>query len=168
MFDDVDLAILNMLQGNARISNADIARSLRMAPSGILERIRKLEARGLIIGYETRIDPRQIGLGMLVFVFIRTDERVGEIEAAREIARIPEVLETHHVAGEDCYFVKLRVENTDHLARVMREGFSRISSIRSTRTTIVLETVKETAQLPLPGREPPGKSGGRRRRRRSA
>lgn len=165
MYDDIDLRIMNMLQDHARMSNADVARELKMAPSGILERIRKLEERGLIKGYEARIDPRAVGLGMLVFLFVRTDEKVGEIEAARLIARIPEVLETHHIAGEDCYLVKLRVKDTEHLSRVMRERFGRIEPIRSTRTTIVLETVKETAKLPLPGREAPPKCAGRRARR---
>jgi len=153
MYDSIDLRIMNMLQTNSRVSNADIARQLKMAPSGILERIRKLEERGLITGYEARIDPGEVGLGLLVFLFVRTDERVGEIEAARLIARIPEVLEAHHVAGEDCYLVKLRVKDTEHLSRVLREQFGRIEAIRSTRTTIVLESVKETARLPLPGRE---------------
>jgi len=165
MYDTIDIKIMNLLQSDARISNADIARKLKMAPSGILERIRKLEERGLITGYEARIDSREVGLGLLVFLFVRTDEKVGELVAARLIARIPEVLEVHHVAGEDCYLVKLRVRDTEHLSRVMRERFGGIGAIRSTRTTIVLETVKETTRLPLPGDEEA--AGGIRRPRKA-
>ena len=149
MIDSIDLKILNILQNNSRTSNVDIARDLEMVPSAILERIRKLEERGLITGYSASINPHEIGLGLLVFLFIRTDEKVGEIEVAKLLAKIPEVLEVHHVAGEDCYLIKLRVKDTGHLSKVMRERFGQIHSIRSTRTTIVLETIKETSMLPL-------------------
>jgi len=149
MIDAIDWHILNNLQINARISNVDIARKLRMAPSAILERIRRLEKRGLITGYEARLSPLAVGLGLLVFVFVRTDEKVGMVAAAELVAEIPEVLEVHHVAGEDCYLVKLRVKDTEHLSRVMRERLGQIKAIRSTRTTIALETIKETAKLPL-------------------
>jgi len=149
MIDSIDLKILNILQNNSRTSNVDIARDLEMVPSAILERIRKLEERGLITGYSASINPHEIGLGLLVFLFIRTDEKVGEIEVAKLLAKIPEVLEVHHVAGEDCYLIKLRVKDTGHLSKVMRERFGQIHSIRSTRTTIVLETIKETSRLPL-------------------
>ena len=149
MIDSNDIKILNILQNNSRTSNVDIARELKMVPSAILERIRKLEERGLLTGYTANVDPYSVGLGLLVFLFIRTDEKVGEIEVAKLLAKIPEVLEVHHVAGEDCYLIKLRVKDTGHLSKVMRERFGRIHSIRSTRTTIVLETIKETSKLPL-------------------
>ena len=149
MYDEIDAAIMDALQSDARTANADIARRLGMAPSAIHERIRKLEQRGLIRGYEAKLDPVQAGFGLLVFLFVRTSEKVGAIEAARLIARIPEVLEVHHVAGDDCYLVKLRVRDTARLSRVMREELGEIESITSTRTTIVLETIKETSALPL-------------------
>jgi Lrp/AsnC family leucine-responsive transcriptional regulator len=149
MHDKVDAIIMTALQSDARTSNADIARRLGMAPSAIHERIRKLEQRGFIRGYEAKLDPVSAGFGLLVFLFVRTNEKVGAIEAARLIARIPEVLEVHHVAGEDCYLAKLRVRDTAHLSQVMRDELGKIDSIASTRTTIVLETVKETSALPL-------------------
>ena len=138
-----------IMQSNARISNAEIARQVGMAPSGILERIRKLEGRGTIRGYEARLDPKQVGAGLLAFVFVRAEERVGDAEAGELLAQIPEVQEVHHVAGEDCYLVKVRAESTEALGRLLREGFGAIGSVRATRTTIVLNTVKETGTLPL-------------------
>ena len=65
------------------------------------------------------------------------------------LAKIPEVQEVHHVAGEDCYFVKVRVRDTEDLSRVLQHQISTIKSVKSTRTTIVLSTVKETARLSL-------------------
>lgn len=150
MIDDTDTKILAILQRDARTSNADIARQLRMAPSAIFERMRKLEARGVIAGYTARIDPRALDRGLLAFVFVRADERLGRSESAgAQLAAIPEVQEVHHVAGEDCYLVKVRVADTEALSRLLREGFGAIEAIRSTRTTIVLSTVKESATLPI-------------------
>jgi Lrp/AsnC family transcriptional regulator, leucine-responsive regulatory protein len=149
MIDDIDKDILTILQEDARATNSEVARQVGMAPSAILERIRKLEARGLIRGYEARLDAKELGWGLLAFVFVRADERLGEEEAEQHLAAIPEVQEVHHVAGEDCYLVKVRVADTTALGRLLREKIGAIPSIRSTRSTIVLETVKESARLPL-------------------
>jgi len=150
MIDEIDAQILNILQDDARISNADIARQVGMAPSAIFERIRKLEARGILRGYEARIDPDAVDLGLLAFVFVRADEPLGAPETGALLTRIPEVQEVHHIAGEDCYLVKVRAANTAALGRLLRERFGAIPSVRSTRTTIVLGTLKESATLPLP------------------
>jgi Lrp/AsnC family leucine-responsive transcriptional regulator len=154
MNDEIDAKILTILQQDARTSNAEIARQLGMAPSAILERIRKLEARGVIEGYSARIQPQALDLGLLAFIFVRTDERLGMGDAPQVLAAMPEVQEVHHIAGEDCYLLKVRVADTDALARLLRERFAAIPAIRSTRTTIVLTTVKETAALPVPTTQP--------------
>jgi Lrp/AsnC family leucine-responsive transcriptional regulator len=147
--DETDLRILALLQDNARTANAEIGRQLGMVPSAIFERIRKLEAKGVIRGYEGRLAPKALGLGLLCFIFVRADEPGAAVSTGERLAEIPEVLEVHHVAGEDCYLVKCRAADTDDLARILKERFGAIASIRSTRTTIVLNTLKETARLPL-------------------
>jgi len=149
MLDRTDRAILELLQANARISNADIARHLGMAPSAILDRIRKLERRRVIQGYTARIEPTAVGLDLTAFVLVRTEERVGTGTIGQALARIPEVLEVHHVAGEDCYLVKVRVRDTSGLSHLLREQFGRLRGVRNTRSTIVLSTVKESQALPL-------------------
>ncbi len=156
MIDDVDAKILTILQSDARTSNAQIARDIGMAPSAILERIRKLESRGIIRGYSVRLDARALGLPLLAFVFVRSDELAGSEELGRRIAGIPEVEEVHHVAGEDCYLVKVRAADAQGLGRLLRERFGPLGAIR-TRTTIVLETVREGDPLPilLPSEGPP-------------
>lgn len=147
--DEVDIKILNIIQSNARIQNADIARKLRMAPSGVLERIRKLEQRGVIQRYEAKLDSAAVGGGLVAFLFVVTDAPPGDLEIARKIAQIPEVQEVHSITGEDCYLVKLRTGGTQELAELMRKRFKNLKGIRSTRTAIVLDTVKETMRFPL-------------------
>ena len=147
--DSIDLHIIEALQANARTSNAELARDLNMAPSAVLERIRKLEQKGVLMGYEARIAPREVGLSLTAFVFVRAEERTVSGKTGVALAQIPEVQEVHHVAGEDCYFVKVRVRDTEDLSRVLQHQISTIKSVRGTRTTIVLSTVKETARLSL-------------------
>ncbi len=111
--------------------------------------MRKLEGRGVIQGYEARLNPRALGAGLLAFVFVRAEERLASPETGRFLASIPEVQEVHHIAGEDRYLVKVRVADTEALGRLLRERFGDSPTVRSTRTTIVLSTVKESARVPL-------------------
>jgi Lrp/AsnC family leucine-responsive transcriptional regulator len=149
MINALDAHILTILQKNARVSNAEIARQVGLAPSAVFERVRKLEERGVIQGYSVRIEPHAVGLGLVAYTFVRSNDRPGGIQTAEKLAEIPEVLEVHHVAGEDCFLVKVRAADTEALGRLLRERLGKISTISSTRTTIVLESVKETTQLPI-------------------
>ncbi|NJB67846.1 Lrp/AsnC family leucine-responsive transcriptional regulator [Desulfobaculum xiamenense] len=148
--DETDRRIIVALQENARVRNAEIARRIGMAPSAVLERIRRLEASGVIQGYEARINPMAIDCGLTAFTFVRSEEGVGSTLAGEELAKIPEVLEVHHTAGHDCYLLKVRVADTQALGQLLRR-IGQVETVRDTRTTIVLTTVKETLELPLGG-----------------
>lgn len=147
--DDTDWQILAILQENARTPNAEIARQVGMAPSAVLERVRKLEERGVVEGYTAKVNAQAVGLGLTAFLYVRVEERPAESETAKLLAELPEVQEVHHVAGEDCFLVRVRVADTEALGRLLREEIGAIETVRSTRTTIVLGTVKETTALPL-------------------
>jgi Lrp/AsnC family transcriptional regulator, leucine-responsive regulatory protein len=153
ILDDTDLQILELLQANARETQVEISRAVGLAPSAVLERIRKLEARGVLRGYAAQIDPKALGLGLLAFVAVRSEEASPENRIAQALAELPEVLEAHHVAGDDCYLIKVRAHDAEHLGHLLRTRISRVPGVRSTRTTIVLETVKETPRLPIVKRE---------------
>jgi Lrp/AsnC family leucine-responsive transcriptional regulator len=154
MIDSKDIEILTILQENARTSNAEIARRVSLAPSAVFERIRKMEERGVIRGYSVSIDPHAVERALLAYIFVRSHDRVGSLSAAEALAEIPEVLEVHDVAGEDCYLLKVRVRDAEALGTLLRERFRPIRQISSTRSTIVLQTVKETVALPMPATEP--------------
>jgi|SRR5690606_34637053 len=148
--DQTDYAILRLMQDNARISNADVARELKMAPSAILERVKKLEQREVILRYCTKINPKALGQTLLSFIFIRAADGIGCATTGQALAAIPEVQEVHDIAGDDGYLVKVRTADSAALVELMRNAFAKIPSIISTRTTIVLETVKEEQQLVIP------------------
>ena len=149
MINGIDVEIVKILQQNARTSNAEIARKVGLAPSAVFERIRKLEEKGIIRGYHADVDPRAVELGQLAFMFIRSNDRPGAVRTAAQLADVPEILELHHVAGEDCFLAKVRARDAEALGRLLRDRLSRIESVTSTRTTIVLEVVKETVELPI-------------------
>jgi Lrp/AsnC family transcriptional regulator, leucine-responsive regulatory protein len=148
MIDAIDRKILNILQQNARTSNAQIARDLGMAPSAILERIRKLEASGVIQGYEARIDPEALGLHLLAYVSVRSEDLTLDNLLGAQLAEIPAVQEVHHIAGDDCFLVKVRTADAKALGRLLRERFSTLGSVR-TRTIVVLDSLSETGRLPI-------------------
>jgi Lrp/AsnC family transcriptional regulator, leucine-responsive regulatory protein len=147
--DETDLTILSLLQPNSFLTNTELSKKIGMAPSAVLERIKKLEQKGIIEGYPTRIKPEAVDLTLLAFIFVKTSEGPGNASVAKQLAKLPEVLELHHIAGEDCYIVKVRTKNPQSLIHLMREKF-KIPNLLSTKTTIVLETLKETNQLPIP------------------
>ena len=149
MIDDIDRQILAILQKDGRTGNADIARQVGMAPSGTLERTRKLEDKGLINGIHARVNLDMLGYGLLAFISVRTTEGWSTRETARKLAEIPNVIECHDVAGDDCYLLKVRARNTRHLNVLLRKYLGAIPMVVSTRTTIVMETYKELPDLPI-------------------
>ncbi len=82
---------------------------------------------------------------------MRADDSHGAPDTGQCLANIPGVQEVHHIAGDDCYLVKVRARDTEALGRLLREHFSGIETVRSTRTTIVLNTLRETCEIPLNG-----------------
>ena len=155
--DPTDRAILSLLQENARMSNAEIGRRVELATSTVHQRIRKLEEQGVIEGYACKVNPRAVGYGLAAFIRIQTGEGARSDEITPELKRIPEVLEVHRVVGEDCFFAKVRVRGPDELAALLDDTLQRISGVAGTRTTIVLQTVKESTAVPVnpdPSQEP--------------
>ena len=151
VLDNTDLQILKLMQANARISNADLARELNMAPSAVLERVKKLEQKKVITQYTACINPSSLQQKLLAFIFIKASEGFGSGSTGKALAKIPEVQEIHNIAGEDCYLVKVRTTDAAALMDLMRNSFGKIPSIVSTKTTIVLETIKLPLKIYIPG-----------------
>lgn len=148
-FDDIDFQILNILQDKARIPNAEVARQVGMAPSAVLERIRKLEEKGIIEGYEVRLNPLPFDQGLAAFVFVDIDRVSGNGRLENELANLPGVQELHQVAGEDGYLLKIRAADPTSLGRLLRDQLLVITGVKGSRTQIVLNTVKETRRIEM-------------------
>ena len=142
MIDLIDLSILNIIQNNGRISNAELARMITMAPSGVLERIKKLEKKGIILGYEVRLNHKALGVSLVTFIHIKTMESVGSTEIGRQLAGIAEIQEVHWIAGEFNYLIKAKINSTDSLTALLQK-IGAIQGVTDSRTTLVLDTLKE-------------------------
>jgi Lrp/AsnC family leucine-responsive transcriptional regulator len=147
--DNVDIRILNILQENAKTPNSEIARQIGMAPSGVLERIRKIEKRQLVRGYHAVLNEKNVGFPLLAYVFLSTNTPNWNDTITKKLSKLPIVQELHEVAGSMSYMLKVRVRDTDHLSEVLKKDLGSIEGIESTKTTIVLKSVKETSDLPI-------------------
>lgn len=135
------------------MSNAEIGRRVELATSTVHQRIRKLEEQGVIEGYSCRVNAKAVGYGLAAFVRIQTGQGARSEEITPRLKAIPEVLEVHRVVGEDCFFAKVRVPGPDELAALLDDTLQRIPGVAGTRTTIVLQTVKESPAVPIRAEE---------------
>ena len=149
MIDDIGYKIIGILQRKARIPNVEVARQVNMAPSAVLERIRKLENQGYIDGYEVRLNPRRFNRPLVVFVFVEIRDLACRTPVGHALSQIPAIQEVHFIAGPDRFLVKLRVADADELDRLLQEDIAPIDGINRTGTHIVLSTIKETANIPI-------------------
>jgi Lrp/AsnC family leucine-responsive transcriptional regulator len=147
MIDAVDKVILNILQQEGRISNADIARQINLAPSAVLERIRKLEERHVIRGYAADVDAKALEYGLSAIIAIRTSE-CGE-GVGEQLAEVPEVQEVYEVAGDDCFYIKVLTHDAESLGLFLREKIKAIPNVINTRTTVILKTFKQGTKVPI-------------------
>jgi Lrp/AsnC family transcriptional regulator, leucine-responsive regulatory protein len=149
MIDETGLKILAILQDKARIPNVEVARQVGMAPSAVLERIRKFEKQGIIDGYEVRLNPKRFNRSLMAFIYVQADMQADQTKVGQSLSKIPEVQEVHFVAGVDGYLIKVRVADTSDLKEFLEKKILAIEFVHSVRTNIVLTTLKETSRIPL-------------------
>ena len=151
MLDTIDRAILNALQNQGRISNAELAELVNLSPSACHRRVQRLEKDGYIKQYVALLNARKIGLPTTVFVEIRllaqADEVLDNFEKA--VARIPDVLECHLMAGTADYILKVVAENTEDFARIHRQHLTRLPGVAQMQSSFALRTVFKTTALPV-------------------
>jgi len=142
--DNHDRKILRALQGNARLSNADLAESVGLSATACWNRTRQLEAEGYIRGYAALLDQKKMGLADTVLLEVTLDSHEEDTLArfGEELAALPEVLEAYLVSGEYDYLVKVAVDGTAGYERFLREKLYRISGIRHSRSMFALRCMK--------------------------
>lgn len=148
--DNTDLQILKILQKKARVPNVEIARNIGMAPSAVLERIKKLEAQGVIEGYEVRLNPDMFNCSMIAFIHIKMMTPGSLIETGELLSKIEQIQEVHYLAGQDCLMVKLRVSDNTELETILTTQITTLDAVKDTKTFIALSTYKESAKIMLP------------------
>ncbi|TKB09436.1 Lrp/AsnC family transcriptional regulator [Desulforhopalus sp. IMCC35007] len=149
MIDNISLEILKILQEKARIPNIEVSRQVGLAPSAVLERVKKMEKMGVIDGYEVTLNPELFNRALIAYIQVSTEKNMDE-NVGRQLAEITDIQEVHFISGNDCYLVKLRCKDTPALEAVLTKKIKPIPGIISTKTNIVLSTRKESSRFPLP------------------
>lgn len=142
--DATNLRLLEELQGDARLSNAELGRRVGLSSPAVAERLARLEESGAIAGYRAQIDPRALGYTLSVVLRIRPAPR--ELKKVAELAqRTPEVVECHRITGDDCYLMRAWVRDIDHMEHVI----DRFAPYGQTTTSIVQSSPVPARGLPF-------------------
>ncbi len=149
--DRIDLKILQVLQADGRLSNLKLAEAVALSPTAVLARVQRLTRDGFIVGYEARLDPLKLGLGMLVFVEVLLDRTTPNVfDAFKAAVQVhPQILECHMVAGGFDYLLKTRMADMQAYRDFAGTVLWQLPGVRETRTYAVMEEVKNSARLPL-------------------
>lgn len=149
--DALDIRILRTLQLRGRISNQELSEAVALSASACHRRVQRLEAEGIIRGYVALLDARKVGRRATVFVEITLARQADDILEAfeRAVARIPDVLECHLMAGTADYLLKISAEDSDDFARIHSAYLSRLPHVAQMHSSFALRTVVQTTALPV-------------------
>ena len=149
--DATDRRILAVLQVAGRMSNADLSDKVNLSPSACHRRVQRLEAKKYINGYVALLNAKKMAVSTTVFVEITLQGQADEVLDAFEkaVARIPDVLECHLMAGTADYLLKVVAENTEDFARIHRQHLARLPGVSQMQSSFALRTVFKTTALPL-------------------
>lgn len=149
--DATDIAILDILQSTAKITNTTLAERVGISPPSMIERVKKLEAAGVITGYVSLVDPRRLNKSIMAIVHVSLREHSAEIlaNAKKRIAALDEVLACWYCAGDEDFILKVIVEDMDAYEAFISEKLSAVKGIGRLKTSFVLDAVKESTRVPL-------------------
>ena len=150
LIDSIDLKILYILQNNGRSRLADIAEEVELSAPAVMERVKKLEASGVIRGYQALLDGKKVGKDITAFIGVSIGNQRDIDKFAIQMRNYPDVLECHHVTGDESFILKVKSANTGSLEKLLGEIRS-VEGVTRTVTKIVLSTAKESQTLELNG-----------------
>lgn len=147
--DATDRRILTVLQKEGRVTNAELSERVNLSPSACHRRVQRLEEEGYIAGYVALLDARKMGRPTTVFVEITLQGQADEVLDAfeREVARIPDILECHLMAGSADYLLKVIAQDTEDFARIHRQYLSRLPGVAQMQSSFALRTVLKTTAM---------------------
>jgi len=148
VIDQIDLKILYILQTDGRRRLADIADEVDLSAPAVMERVKKLEASGVIQGYQALIDGKKVGKDITAFIGVSIGNQRDMERFANQMMRYRDVLECHHVTGDESFILKVRLANTAALEKLLAEIRS-VEGVTRTVTKVVLSTAKEGQVLEL-------------------
>ena len=148
MIDHIDLKILSILQNNGRTRLADIADEVELSAPAVMERVKKLEVGGIIKGYQAVIDGKKVGKDITAFIGVSIGNQRDMDKFAAQMLRRHDVLECHHVTGDESFILKVKSANTGSLERLLGEIRS-VEGVTRTVTKVVLSSAKESQALDL-------------------
>lgn len=149
--DAIDRKILRILQEDGRITNVDLSRKVNLSPTPCLERVRRLERDGYILGYRARLNPAKLDSGLLVFAQVTLDRTTPDVfeRFKQDVMGVPQVLECHMVAGGFDYLIKVRVADMAAYRLLLGDHLAKLPGILQTHTYVVMEEVKDQPGLPI-------------------
>jgi len=148
LFDDIDLKILSILQIRGRSRLADIADEVELSAPAVMERVKKLEASGVIKGYQALLDGKRVGKDITAFIGVSVGHQRDINKFAAQMLKYRDVLECHHVTGDESFILKVKAANTTSLEKLLGEIRS-VEGVTRTVTRVVLSTAKESQVLDL-------------------
>jgi Lrp/AsnC family leucine-responsive transcriptional regulator len=149
--DATDRRLLSVLQRSGRITNAELAEAVNLSASACHRRVQRLESEGIIARYVAILDARRMGRPTTVFVEITLQSQADEVLEAfeRAVARVPDLLECHLMAGTADYLLKLLARDTDDFARIHRQYLTRLPGVAQMHSSFALRTVVQTTAIPV-------------------
>ena len=148
LIDQIDLKILSILQNNGRTRLADMADEVELSAPAVMERVKKLEASGVIKGYQALVDGKKVGKDITAFIGVSIGNQRDIDQFATQVLRYQDVLECHHVTGDESFILKVKSANTGSLEKLLGQIRS-VAGVTRTVTKIVLSTAKESQALEL-------------------
>jgi Lrp/AsnC family leucine-responsive transcriptional regulator len=147
--DRIDIAALERLMKEGRVSWADLAKTLHLSPAAAAQRVRRLEEAEVIRGYAALVDAEAAGRPLTAFVGIILTSHAARVRFLRRVASLDAIQECHHVTGEFDYLLKVRCADTRDLERIISDDLKTGGGVSGSRTLIVLSTAKETPRLAI-------------------